>query len=296
VHRCWLSSTRSARTAYRRSAAGSASSIAASDLARIRGKAIIPAWIRRREEQCEAGRGNAPNYLDRRFRRRRPAGRRGLGVAVLGTALNLQYRHLMSALIGHHAMPPAIHDIILGSLGGALQVAARIPGPTGTALAGAARQSFVSGMDLGLLIACIVVAAAACVVLLALPQRPPPPPPPRKHSAGAPHTVTPPATHPRCRLPARQRTAQALAHPAQARQPSRQTGKPAKSHNRPSSPRKQRTKWARCDDSRLVRTDTDEIDGSSPSTPTLGRGRPCWRERSPEWRRPARVRHPQKRR
>ena len=30
----------------------------------------------------------------------------GLGVAVLGTALNIRYQHLMSALIGHHAVPP----------------------------------------------------------------------------------------------------------------------------------------------------------------------------------------------
>jgi EmrB/QacA subfamily drug resistance transporter len=98
-----------------------------------------------------------------------------LGVAVLGTALNLRYQHLIAALIGHHALPSAIHDAILGSLGGALQAAARIPGPAGAALADAARQSFVSGMDLGLLIAAIVVAAAACIVLLALPQQPPPP-------------------------------------------------------------------------------------------------------------------------
>jgi MFS family permease len=46
---------------------------------------------------------------------------------------------------------------------------ARIPGPTGAALADAARRSFVSGMDLGLLIACIVVAAAAGVVLRVAP-------------------------------------------------------------------------------------------------------------------------------
>jgi EmrB/QacA subfamily drug resistance transporter len=95
-----------------------------------------------------------------------------LGVAVLGTALNLRYQHLMTALISHHTVPSAIRDVILGSLGGALQVAARIPGPTGAALADAARRSFVSGMDLGLLIAAIVVAAAAALVLLALPQRP----------------------------------------------------------------------------------------------------------------------------
>jgi hypothetical protein len=155
-----------------------------------------------------------------------------LGVAVLGTALNLRYQHLMTALIVHHAMPPAIHDVILGSLGGALQVAARIPGPTGTALADAARQSFVSGMDLALLIACIVVAAAACVVLLALPQRPSPPGTPRKYPADRPHTVTPPAAHPRCRFPARQRPAQALADPAQAPLSSRHAGQPAIGHRR----------------------------------------------------------------
>ena len=107
-----------------------------------------------------------------------------LGVAVLGTALNLRYQHLMMALISHHTVPPAILDVILGSLGGALQVAARIPGPTGAALADAARRSFVSGMDLGLLIAAIVVAAAAALVLLALPQRP-------HHQE--PHPSTPPA-------------------------------------------------------------------------------------------------------
>jgi len=118
-----------------------------------------------------------------------------LGVAVLGTALNLRYQHLMSALIGHHAVPSAIRDVILGSLGGALQVAARIPGPTGSALADAARRSFVSGMDLALLIACIVVAAAAGVVLLALPQHPSPPGTSTQAPAGWPHAVTPPAGH-----------------------------------------------------------------------------------------------------
>jgi EmrB/QacA subfamily drug resistance transporter len=95
-----------------------------------------------------------------------------LGVAVLGTGLNLRYQHDMAALLAHHPVPAAAREAILGSLGGALAVAARVPGPTGTALAGAARQSFVSGMDLGLLIASVVVAVAAAVVLAALPQRP----------------------------------------------------------------------------------------------------------------------------
>ena len=104
--------------------------------------------------------GNSRKPANHQTLTRRPHGvslfaaqRRQLGVAVLGTALNLRYEHLMLALIGRHAVPPAIHDVILGSLGGALEVAARIPGPAGAALADAARRSFVSGMDLGLLIA-----------------------------------------------------------------------------------------------------------------------------------------------
>ncbi len=118
-----------------------------------------------------------------------------LGVAVLGTALNLRYQHLMTAMISHHTVPSAIRDVILGSLGGALQVAARIPGPTGAALADAARRSFVSGMDLGLLIAAIVVAAAACVVLLALPQRPRHQEPRPSTPPAGPARETPPVGH-----------------------------------------------------------------------------------------------------
>jgi hypothetical protein len=132
-----------------------------------------------------------------------------LGVAVLGTALNLRYQHLMTALISHHTVPSAIRDVILGSLGGALQVAARIPGPTGAALAHAARRSFVSGMDLGLLIAAIVVAAAAALVLLALPQRP---------ATRNPHPSTPPAGLARETLPARRPLA-ACARPGRPRWP-----------------------------------------------------------------------------
>ena len=163
-------------------------------------------------------------------------------MAVLGTALNLQYQQLMSALIGHHAMPPAIHDIILGSLGGALQVAGRIPSPAGTALADAARQSFVSGMDLALAIACIVVAAAACVVLLALPQRPPPPPTPRKHPAGSPHTITPSAAHPRSGSPPASAQLKPWHVPHEPGRPPRHAGQSAKATAVPQGRRKQRIK------------------------------------------------------
>ena len=94
-----------------------------------------------------------------------------LGVAVLGTALNIRYQNLMTPLLAHESIPAAIDKFILGSLGGALAVAAHVPGKSGEALAEAARRGFVSGMDLGLVIAAVVVGVAGLVVLAALPNR-----------------------------------------------------------------------------------------------------------------------------
>ena len=94
-----------------------------------------------------------------------------LGVAVLGTALNMRYQDFMAPLLAHQQIPPSIEKLVLGSLGGALAVAAHVPGKTGMALAEAARRGFVSGMDLGLIVATIVVAVAGVVVLAALPSR-----------------------------------------------------------------------------------------------------------------------------
>ncbi len=94
-----------------------------------------------------------------------------LGVAVIGTALNIRYQNFMTPLLAHQSIPPSINKLILGSLGGALAVATHIPGKAGVALAGAARQGFVSGMDLGLVVASVVVAVAGLVVLAALPNR-----------------------------------------------------------------------------------------------------------------------------
>jgi EmrB/QacA subfamily drug resistance transporter len=93
-----------------------------------------------------------------------------LGVAVIGTALNIRYQNFMTPLLAHQTIPAGIDKLILGSLGGALAVAAHVPGKDGVALAGAARQGFVSGMDLGLVVASVVVAVAGLVVLAALPN------------------------------------------------------------------------------------------------------------------------------
>jgi hypothetical protein len=94
-----------------------------------------------------------------------------LGVGVLGTVLNFRYQDFMTPLLAHQSIPPGIDKVILGSLGGALAVAEHVPGSAGTALAEAARRAFVSGMDLGFLVAAAVVALAGLIVLVALPNR-----------------------------------------------------------------------------------------------------------------------------
>jgi hypothetical protein len=94
-----------------------------------------------------------------------------LGVAVLGTALNMRYQARLSPLLAHLPVPPSIKNAILGSLGGALAVAQRAPGQPGNNLARAARQAFVSGLDVALVVAAVTVAVAAVVIIVALPNR-----------------------------------------------------------------------------------------------------------------------------
>ena len=78
---------------------------------------------------------------------------------------------MTTALAPYH-LPHAIENTILGSIGGALGVAARVGGATGHLLAHVARSAFISGADLGLLIAAAVVLAGCVLALLTLPARP----------------------------------------------------------------------------------------------------------------------------
>ena len=94
-----------------------------------------------------------------------------LGVGVLGTALAIRYQNVMAPLLAHTPVPAGIKSLILGSVGGALAVAERLPGGAGGTLAAAAKRGFVSGMDLGLVVAAIIVALAGVVVLAVLPNR-----------------------------------------------------------------------------------------------------------------------------
>ena len=94
-----------------------------------------------------------------------------LGVAVLGTALNIRFRDTMAPLLSHQPIPPRVSALIEGSLGGALAVAEHLPARYAAPLAAAARHGFVSGMDLALVVAAVMVAAAALGVAALLPSR-----------------------------------------------------------------------------------------------------------------------------
>ncbi len=75
---------------------------------------------------------------------------------------------MVAALAPYH-FPADVESTILGSVGGALDVAAREGGIAGEMLAGWARTAFLSGMDLALLTGALVALAAALLAVAALP-------------------------------------------------------------------------------------------------------------------------------
>lgn len=107
--------------------------------------------------------GSAINSVAQRF---------GLafGVAALGGIMTAVYASgIAPALTG---LTPADADRADNSLGGALQVADSLSGASATALADAARESFVSGFRVALLVAAVLLLIVAAVIRLALPRIP----------------------------------------------------------------------------------------------------------------------------
>src|SRR5271166_5373912 len=73
-----------------------------------------------------------------------------LGVAVIGSVLSTRYQDHMTTALAGRQLPAAATQAILGSLGGALAVAARAGGAAGALLAHAARAAFMSGNEIAL--------------------------------------------------------------------------------------------------------------------------------------------------
>ena len=92
-----------------------------------------------------------------------------LGVAVLGSLLSSVYgTRLVDTLRG---VPAAIGNAASDSIGAAVQIAARIGGEPGHALATTARSAFIHGMDVSLAAGAGVALLGALIALLFLPAR-----------------------------------------------------------------------------------------------------------------------------
>jgi hypothetical protein len=112
--------------------------------------------------EAKAGVGSAMNDVVRQV-----AG--AFGVAIIGSIMNTVYGNRMeSATAG---LPEAAAGPARDSVGAALQIAARLDGAAGDALANAARGAFVDAMGAAALTGAAVALVGAVIVLRWLPAR-----------------------------------------------------------------------------------------------------------------------------
>jgi EmrB/QacA subfamily drug resistance transporter len=114
--------------------------------------------------RAKAGVGSAMNDTTRQM-----GG--ALGVAILGSLLATTYRPGITRKVAGLALSPEQLAAAKDSIGGAVQVAASLPGEVGRQLALGAKTEFVDGMHISVLVAAIIVAVASAVVFLFLPAR-----------------------------------------------------------------------------------------------------------------------------
>jgi DHA2 family multidrug resistance protein-like MFS transporter len=90
-----------------------------------------------------------------------------LGIAVLGTIGVAIYRGGVAAGLPA-GLPAPLAETAEGTLGGAAEVAAGLPGPAGTALLDAAREAFVTGLHLTSAVAAVIAFGIAALAAVAL--------------------------------------------------------------------------------------------------------------------------------
>ena len=94
-----------------------------------------------------------------------------LGVAVLGSVLASSYRPAVQSSLQGLGLPDEAVSVAQDSVGGAFQVAARLPGDLGATVIDAASQAFVTAFHSTVLVAAAVLLVAAAVVFRFLPAR-----------------------------------------------------------------------------------------------------------------------------
>jgi EmrB/QacA subfamily drug resistance transporter len=100
-----------------------------------------------------------------------------LGVAVIGSILSTRYQHHLTASLAGAPLPAGALHTALGSIGGALDVAEKLPAAYGAQVSQAAGTAFMSGLGIALAVGACVTVAGLAIALAALPSRPAPPQP-----------------------------------------------------------------------------------------------------------------------
>jgi Na+/melibiose symporter-like transporter len=110
----------------------------------------------------KAGVGSAINDLTRLIAT-------ALGIAVIGSAMNSIYSSKVAAAVT--ALPAEVAAAAKDSVGAALQIAASLPGESGSALSAAAAEAFTDAFGLAILIGAAVILLGALVVARVMPAR-----------------------------------------------------------------------------------------------------------------------------
>jgi DHA2 family multidrug resistance protein-like MFS transporter len=93
-----------------------------------------------------------------------------LGIAILGSIGTAVYRARMAAAMPN-GVPPDVREIARGTLGGATDVAGRLPDQLGAALLGTARGAFTLAFVATAAVNAVIIMAAAIAATLMLRQR-----------------------------------------------------------------------------------------------------------------------------
>jgi predicted MFS family arabinose efflux permease len=93
-----------------------------------------------------------------------------LGVAILGSVLSSAFGSSVDGRVTA-GLPTEAADLAQDSLGGALAVANRLPGPRGQALVDAAREGFIDGVHRAAVVGVAVLLVGAVLTWLFLPAR-----------------------------------------------------------------------------------------------------------------------------
>ncbi len=90
-----------------------------------------------------------------------------LGIAILGSVGTAVYRGVMAGAVPA-AVPAEGAEAARSTLGGALAVAERLPGPLGAELLGRARDAFVQGVEMVAAVSAVVLVVTAIGAVIVL--------------------------------------------------------------------------------------------------------------------------------